>query len=141
MEKNFMEVFKGLDLDKRNRELFEDVIVTQVSATKSRDFVRVLIKSNHIIPKASIYYVEKIIKKTLFSRRYGAVKILENFTLSDYYTPELLFAEYQDSISLELSHYGVVEKTLFDNAKVSFPEPGRMHLDVTDAGFLQNKVD
>jgi len=139
MEKNFLEVFKGLDLDKRNRELFEDVIVTQVSATKSRDFVRVLIKSDHIIPKASIYYVEKLIKKTLFSRRYGSVKILENFTLSDYYTPEILFSEYRDSISKELEHYGVAEKTLFDNAEVTFPTEGELHLDVIDAGFLQNK--
>ena len=139
MEKKFQEVFKTLELDKRNKELFEDVIVTQVSATKSRDFVRVLIKSDHLIPKASIYRVEKLIKLTLFSRKYGAVKIFETFELADSYTPKILYKEYKDSISLELDKYGVVEKTLFDNAEVTFPEEGVMHLEVEDAGYLSYK--
>ena len=139
MEKNFQEVFRGLDLDKRNRELFEDVIVTQVSATKSRDFVRVFIKSDHLIPKASIYRVEKLIKHTLFSRRYGAVKIHETYSLSSNYTAQLLFDEYKDSISLELGKYGVAEKTMFDNAEFSFPQPNLMHIHIEDAGFLRGK--
>ena len=141
MGKNFLEVFKTIELDKRNKELFEDVVVNQVSATESRDFVRILISSDHLIPKASIYRVEKLVRKALFGKRKGVVKILETFSLSDQYTPEILFEEYRDSISLELENYGVVEKTLFDNAEVSFPEKGVMLLTVTDTGFLESKKD
>ena len=137
--KKFQDVFKTLNLDKRNKELFENVIVTGVSATKSRDFIRVLIVSDHIIPKASIYRVEKQLKKTLFEKHQGTVKILESFNLSDYYTPQILFEEYGDSISLELSKYGVAEKTLYDNAEVTFPEEGVMLLTVEDEGFLKGK--
>lgn len=141
MEKKFLEVFKTLDLDKRNRELFEDVTVTQVSATKSRDFIRVHINSNHIIPKASIYRAEKLIKLSVFSRKTGKVKIHETFNLSEHYTAELLFVEYRDSISLELEKQSMAEKTLFDNADISFPEPNVMLLKVIDNGFLESKKE
>ena len=141
MEKNFLEVFNGLDLDKRNKELFEDVTVTQVLTNKARDLIRVYIKSDHVIPKASIYRVEKLIKLSVFSRKFGRVKIYETFNLSDYYTPEILFKEYRDSISLEMEKYGVVEKTLFDNAEVSFSQEGAIHLEVEDAGYLKMKSD
>ena len=141
MEKNFLEVFNGLDLDKRNKELFEDVTVTQVLTNKARDLIRVYIKSDHVIPKASIYRVEKLIKLSVFSRKFGRVKIYETFNLSDYYTPEILFKEYRDSISLEMEKYGVVEKTLFDNSEVSFSQEGAIHLEVEDAGYLKMKSD
>ena len=139
MEKKFLEVFKTIDLDKRNRELFEDVTVTQVSATKSRDFIRVLINSNHLIPKASIYRAEKLIKLSVFSRKTGKVKICETYNLSKNYTAKILFDEYKDSISLELEKQSMAEKTLFDNADITFPEPNVMLLKVVDNGFLESK--
>ncbi len=140
MEKKFQDVFAGLNLDKRNTEYFADVTVLSVSATKSRDFIRVLIKSDHLIPKASIYRVEKQIRKTLFEKHRGTVRIMETYELSDYYTPEILFNEYKDSISLELEHYGQVEKAMFDNAEAFFPEEGKMRLSVVDAGFYKSKA-
>lgn len=141
MDKRFSEVFRNLSLDKRNSELFENVIVNRVSATKSRDFVRVYITSDHVIPKASIYRVEKQLRKTLFVKGQGTVKLMENYNLSDMYTPELLFEEYKDSISLELGNYSVTAKTLYDNADISFPTPDTMLLTVEDAGYLQNKAE
>ena len=57
MDRYFKDVFRNLNLDKRNIELFENVIVDRVCATKSGDFVRVYITSDHIIPKASVYKV------------------------------------------------------------------------------------
>lgn len=141
MEKQFLEVFKTLDLDKRNIELFDNVTVVRVSATKSRDFVRVYIESDHLIPKASIYKVEKLLRKSLFVKGQGKVKVYESFKLSDMYTAESLFDAYKDSILVEIGNYGVAEKTLFENADITFTDPNTMHFEITDTGFLELKKD
>lgn len=141
MDKLFQDVFKTLELDKRNKELFENVLVTQVSATKGRDFVRVLISSDHLIPKASIYRVEKLLRKMLFKGNIGTVKIMETFNLSENYTAEILFNEYKDSLALEIEKYGVVEKTLFTSADFEFPDAKTMILHVVDNGYLCYKAD
>lgn len=139
MAKNFLEVFRTIELDKRNKELFEDVEVNQVSTNQGGNLIRVHIVSNHLIPKASIYRVEKVLRLALFGRRGGAVKLYETYHLSSQYTPELLYEEYKESVSLELDRVGVAAKTLFDNADVTFPEEQVMLLEVMDTGFLETK--
>lgn len=141
MEKKFTDVFKTLNLDKRNQELFEDVLVTQVLATKSRDSIRVFIVSDHVIPKASIYRVEKLIRKSLFVKNAGKVKVVESYNLSDSYTAEILFDEYKDSLSLELEKYSVVEKMMFDNAEFSFDDSSTLRMSVMDNGYYSLKKD
>ena len=141
MEKQFLEVFKTLDLDKRNIELFDNVTVIRVSATKSRDFVRVYIKSDHLIPKASIYKVEKLLRKSLFVKGQGKVKVYESFNLSDMYTAESLYDAYKDSIMLEIGNCSIFDKTLFENAAISFTDADTMHLDIEDTGFLELRKD
>ncbi|MCR4787480.1 MAG: PolC-type DNA polymerase III [Lachnospiraceae bacterium] len=141
MDKLFPDVFRTLNLDKRNLEMFEKVIVDRVCATKSRDFVRVYITSDHIIPKASIYKVEKLLRKSLFVKGAGKVKIYEKFILSDLYTPQLLFEEYRDSMMLEIGNYSAIDKALFENAEIEFTDPYHMHLTVEDSGFLSSKKD
>ena len=141
MDRYFKDVFRNLNLDKRKIDLFENVIVDRVCATKSGDFVRVYITSDHIIPKASVYRVEKLLRKSLFVKGAGRVKIYENFVLSDLYTPKLLFDEYRDSILLEISNYSAIEKALFDSSDIEFTDETHMHFTVADAGFLANKTD
>jgi len=139
MEKKFTDVFKTLNLDKRNQILFEDVLVTQVSTTKSRDLIKVYIVSDHVIPKASIYRIEKLLRKMLFVKNSGVVKVIESYRLSDKYTPDILFEEYRDSLSLELEKYSVVEKMMFDNAEFTFPDSKTMKMTVADNGFYALK--
>nr|MCR4989522.1 PolC-type DNA polymerase III [Lachnospiraceae bacterium] len=141
MEKQFLEVFKTLDLDKRNKEIFSGVTVDRVCATKSGDSVRVYITSDHIIPKASIYKVEKTLRKCLFTKGAGKVRIYEKFILSDLYTPQMLYKEYRDSIILEMDKYSVIYKALLENSEITFPEPDRMLIEVSDAGFFETKKD
>ena len=81
MEKSFFDVFPKLNLDKKSSELFEQVTVCKVSATKSRDFVRVSIVSDYLIPKETIYKVEKEIKRQFlicFSGRYRTRRVLRS---------------------------------------------------------------
>ena len=88
MAKQFFEVFPTLKLDKKVQELFEQVTVEKVSATKSRDFIRVTIGCDYLIPKETIYRVESEIKKQFFSSHQVAVKLYERFHLSEQYTPD-----------------------------------------------------
>ena len=51
MAKQFFDVFPTLKLDKKIQDLFEQVMVEKVSATKRRDFIRVTISCDYLIPK------------------------------------------------------------------------------------------
>ena len=63
MAKQFFDVFPNLKLDKKNQDLFEQVTVEKVSATKSRDLIRVTISCEYLIQKETIFKVEEEIKK------------------------------------------------------------------------------
>lgn len=139
MSKYFYEVFKTLELENRIASHFDDVMVDRVCATKSRSSVKVYITSNHLIPKKSVFRVEKLLGKQLFRKTDGDVRIYETFHLSDAYNPENLYDEYRESILVELERYGVVYKTLLENAEVSFGEDKTMLLTVEDSGFLKEK--
>ena len=58
MGKPFFEVFPSLSLDKRIHDIMEQTSVEKVSATKSRDFLRVYLHSTRLIQKDVIWTVE-----------------------------------------------------------------------------------
>lgn len=140
MEKRFFDVFPKLKLDRQSNELFEQVAVEKVSATKSRDFVRVSISSDYLIPKETIYKVEKEIKKQFFDRHQVTIKLYERFHLSEQYTPENLLREYGPSILLELKEYSPVEYNIFKSAQISYPEQSQILLTVEDTVLARSKA-
>ncbi len=140
MEKRFFDVFPKLKLDRQSNELFEQVTVEKVSATKSRDFVRVSISSDYLIPKETIYKVEKEIKKQFFDRHQVTIKLYERFHLSEQYTPENLLREYGPSILLELKEYSPVEYNIFKSAQISYPEQSQILLTVEDTVLARSKA-
>ena len=141
MAKQFFEVFPTLKLDKKVQELFEQVTVEKVSATKSRDFIRVTIGCDYLIPKETIYRVESEIKKQFFSSHQVAVKLYERFHLSEQYTPEKLMNAYKDSILLELKNYSPIEYNLFKGADLAFPDGGQLFLTVEDTVLARSKAE
>ena len=66
MEKKFFEAFPNLTLTGTHRDLFEQVVVERVTATKRKDLLRVYIRSERLIEKENIYAVENEIKKQFF---------------------------------------------------------------------------
>lgn len=140
MEKRFFDVFPKLKLDRQSNELFEQVTVEKVSATKSRDFVRVSISSDYLIPKETIYKVEKEIKKQFFDRHQVTIKLYERFHLSEQYTSENLLREYGPSILLELKEYSPVEYNIFKSAQISYPEQSQILLTVEDTVLARSKA-
>ncbi len=140
MAKQFFEVFPTLKLDKKIHDLFEQVTVEKVSATKSRDFIRVTIGCDYLIPKETIYKVEAEIKKQFFSAHRVAVKLYERFHLSEQYTPEKLMNAYRDSILLELKNYSPIEYNLFKGADIAFPGEDQLELTVEDTILARSKA-
>ena len=98
MSKPFFEVFPTLKLNDDLWLLFEAAKVTKVVTNSNRDYIRVHLKSRHLIQKEHIYQVEQCLKDQLFARSRIQVKILEQYELSEQYTPENLMREYYDSL-------------------------------------------
>ena len=55
-------------------------------------------------------------------------KILERFSLSSQYTPELFLDVYRSSMALELKHYSILVFNMFRNAVITFPREDTMHM-------------
>ncbi|MFQ7311082.1 MAG: PolC-type DNA polymerase III [Sellimonas sp.] len=120
MGKDFFEVFPTLKLDDEMKFLLQGVLVTKVATNSNRDFIKVHIFSTHLLQKRVIYKLEQMIKDQLFGRTMIQVEIIEEYRLSEQYTPENLMQEYHDSILLELSRRSTVEKNMFENASCDF---------------------
>jgi len=141
MAKQFFDVFPNLKLDKKNQDLFEEVTVEKVSATKSRDLIRVTFLCEHLIPKENVFKVEAQIKKQFFENHRVRVKLYERFKLSGQYTPEKLMMAYRDSILLELRGYSPVEYNVFKGAEISYPALQEIELTVEDTVPARSRAD
>ncbi len=139
MAKQFFEVFPALKLDTKIRGLFEQVSVEKVSTTKAKDFIRVTIASDYLIPKEAVFKVEAEIKKQFFASHQVAVKLYERFHLSSQYTPEKLMDAYRDSILFELKEYSPVDYNLFKGADISFSGTGDLALLIEDSVLARSR--
>ena len=140
MGKDFFEVFPTLKLSEEMKFLLKDVRVTKVSTNSTRDFIRVYLFSTHLLQKKKIYELEYAIKHQLFDRTMIQVEILENYQLSEQYTPENLMHEYYDSILLELEQRSAVEKSMFEHADYEF-EDGVMNLKLQNSIVAEGKKE
>ena len=141
MGKKFFDVFPTLKLDTGLKDLYGQVMVDKVSATKRKDFLRVYISSDRLIQKEDVFRVEGEIKRQFFPNAAMVIKIYERFQLSSQYTPEKLMDTYRDSILLELREYSPVEYNLFKNADVEFTEDNQMLLTVEDTVLGKGKTE
>ncbi|NLL80260.1 MAG: PolC-type DNA polymerase III [Clostridiales bacterium] len=141
MAKQFTEVFPGLKLDSTCRDLFEQVEVDKITATKQKDFLRVYISCDRLIQKERIFYVEDQIKKQLFPSVDMTVKLYEKYRLSSQYNAQKLMEIYRDSILLELREYSHVEYTMFRSAEISYPNEQSICLTMNDTVLYRSKEE
>ena len=132
MGKPFFEVFPSLQLDNSIHDIMEQTTVEKISATKSRNFLRIYLFSTRLILKDDIWSAENQIKKQLFPAADMTVKIYERFELSAQYTPQKLMDLYKDSILAELKEYSHVEYNAFRKADIAYPEENKVILTVED---------
>ena len=98
MEKEFLEVFRNLELKGELRALLEEVVVTKVAINQRKDHIRIYIRSRQWIHKKYIYTLEHTIASQCFPGVPMKVKILERFDLSSQYTPEIFLDAYRSSM-------------------------------------------
>ena len=101
-EKTFFHVFPTLKVEEEFKVLFADVEVKKITTNSGRDFLHVHLKSHHLIPKKKIWQMEQRIKEQLFGTSSVKLQILEEYELSELYTPETVMEEYKESLILEL---------------------------------------
>ncbi len=139
--KPFFDVFPTLKVGDELRALFLEVQVTKVATNSMRTFIKVYLKSNHLIQKNRIYEMEQLIKTQLFSQSRLSVQILESFELSGQYTPENIMTEYFESFLVELNDRSVVERNMLQNAKYAFEDENILCLQLTDTIVAQGKKE
>lgn len=141
MEKEFFEAFPHLDVSGELKELLLSVTVTRVTLSRSRGVLGVYIESGVWIHKDYVRSLEGLIKAQCFSDMDIEVRIYEKFHLSRQYTPKNLYAVYKDSIYKELKDYSVFLGNMLKNAKVTFPETNRMHIDLVDTVIARKRTE
>ncbi|HIX29548.1 MAG TPA: PolC-type DNA polymerase III [Candidatus Blautia stercoravium] len=141
MEKEFLDVFRNLELNGELKALLEEVVVTKVSVNQRKDHIRVYIRSRQWIHKKYIYALESAIASQCFRGVPMEVKVLEKFTLSSQYTPKLFFEAYQSSMGLELKNYSILVFNMFRNAVITFPETNTMHMLLQSTVLARSKEE
>ncbi len=128
MSKTFLEVFPTLVVEQGLRSLLEKAEVTKISANHDKSHIRIYLHAERLIPKKTIWYLEKEIKNQLFPSKDIIIKIFESFKLSEQYTAQSLMQEYKESMLDELNEYSVLVYNLFRTAEMNFETPSKMVL-------------
>ena len=131
-EKTFFHVFPTLKVEEEFKVLFADVEVKKITTNSGRDFLHVHLKSHHLIPKKKIWQMEQRIKEQLFGTSSVKLQILEEYELSELYTPETVMEEYKESLILELKEISVLAANMFSQAEVNYEEGNVVRLELLD---------
>ncbi len=141
MSKLFFDVFPTLKMPEDRKTFFTDVQVEKVATNSARIFIKVYLRSTHLLPKHIIYETENMIKMQLFAQNRIRIEIRETYELSAQYTPENIMQEYYESFLEELNRRSVVERSMFQNAKYAFEDENILCLQLTDTIVAQGKKE
>ena len=141
MEKEFLDVFRNLEVGEELRALLKEVAVTKIAVNPQKGRIRIYIRSRQWIHKKYIYTLERAISQQCFPGVSMEVKVLEKFTLSSQYTPQLFFEAYQSSMALELKNYSILVFNMFRNAVITFPQTDTMHILLQSTVLAKSKED
>lgn len=132
MASAFFEVFPTLELNHEIKGLLAEATVAKVASNRSRDFLRVYMDNNRLIPKKYIWHLEQDIKTQLFPNQRMRIKVMEHYHLSGQYTARTLFDVYQESMLCEIKEYSLLLYNVFRMAKVEFPRDNILCLSLED---------
>ena len=124
-EKTFFHVFPTLKVEEEFKVLFADVEVKKITTNSGRDFLHVHLKSHHLIPKKKIWQMEQRIKEQLFGTSSVKLQILEEYELSELYTPETVMEEYKEGKLHSGSKKGPKVRKLSQARAIAFSEDRR----------------
>lgn len=133
MERNFVDVFPSLQLDKDIERALEHAVVTSVRSSRDGATIRIYLSCDTLIPKRRIWRLEEEIKRQIFPQKKELnLYVIESFTLSNLYTPATLYDAYRDSILEELHAYNTILYGFFSRAELDFSEEGKLTVCLED---------
>ena len=139
MSKKFLDTFPTLQLKNEWRELLDLVEVRHINYTRDKSSIRVYIKSPRLIQKETIFQIEEQIEKQLFESQQLGVQIMEQFILSEQYTPEKLYTVYGKSILEEFRKFSDLEYNLLRKAKWEFVEEYQLKIQLEDTMWAKRR--
>ncbi len=135
----FFEAFDQLNTDQELKNLFGDVDVVKVLASKQNKNVYICIRSNRLITRTQIKRMEELLNRQLFLHTDNKAVIKPQFDLSAQYNLENLYPLYRDSILEEIKEDSVVSYHLFSTAEVSI-EDLTMRIRILESCVIQERM-
>ncbi|MBR1635042.1 MAG: PolC-type DNA polymerase III [Lachnospiraceae bacterium] len=132
MTRDFLDVFSGFGDKGENASFFKDVKINRMSTNKKHDVIRLYLDFPTLIPKRRIRALESQIRKDYFGKEEVRVVIIEHFSLSGQFSPEVLYDSYKDSIFEEIEQYSAVLFSLFSHATLDFDEAEHLLVSLED---------
>ncbi|MCR4740900.1 MAG: PolC-type DNA polymerase III [Lachnospiraceae bacterium] len=132
-KKSFFDVFKSLKLSDRLTEIFADTIIEHVIKNKTKNVLKIILSSDHLIGRNDIRKVESEIKRQLFKNDSLSVVINEHFLLPDDYGVEEIMQEYKASLYEDIRNYDALLHYVLSKGRIDYPAGDviRLTLDVS----------
>ena len=139
MAKSFFEVFPQVKLNREIAGMLDETVISRVSTTSRKDFLRIYLSSGRLLSKERIYLLERELKQQLFPHHNLTIKIIESFHLSEQYNLKNLLDAYWNSILTEFRNYSLVEYNLLRQARMEVTDEHVLHLTLEDSVLSRQK--
>ena len=135
----FFEAFDQLSADKELKNLYDEVQVIKVLASKQTKNIYVCIKSTRLISRQNIRKMEELLNRQLFLHTGNKAIIKPQFELSAQYNLTKLYPIYKESILEELKEESIVTYYILTNAEVMI-EDMNLRIRLTDSCVIKDKA-
>ncbi|MCR4596161.1 MAG: PHP domain-containing protein, partial [Lachnospiraceae bacterium] len=139
-QRSFYDVFPKIELEGIVHDLFERVLVDNVSQPSDRSKLRIYISSENLITYQQLCTVKRSIKKQVFGGGGPEILLFPKFHLSAQYDLSNLYDIYKESIFAEVYDRSRVLHDLLSNAKVEFPAKDTMMLTFEEGSYIEKRV-
>ena len=128
MAKEFFEVFPTIKVRGELKDLFQETMVTRLAYNRDHTRLRVYLDSRHLIHNKYIRQMENLLTLEVCAGTPVQAVLIEHYTLSEQYNPEMLMHEYLDSLTAEFWQMSPILGSFFKEASFDYPEnPDRNH--------------
>ncbi|MFA9463774.1 MAG: PolC-type DNA polymerase III [Velocimicrobium sp.] len=134
----FFDVFEKLNTSAELKQLYQEVEVEKVVASKSRRQIKIYIKGKRLLTYKELKKMEYQLWKQLFQETNNRLLLIPRYELPESYTPEKLMPIYFESILDELREESAVDAGIVKNATITLTKE-EMILSVEDNFIIKKR--
>lgn len=134
----FYEVFETLETEHSLTELFQEVEITKVTASKKSNNIVIHVQSSHLLDYKSIRKMEYQLNKQIFMSNKNEARLKESYMLSQQYNAENIWKSYNTNIYNELVDDSAMNYNILRSADISF-EHDIMNISLEESFLIQRK--